>query len=136
MEQYAHVSDEDVEVNDDIFSENEEHKDFINVLTLIQSQPSDYYRFQNIERLISSAEEDAFSQSDVDSFLDSDVEAQNCVQSACDLDEDDLEIDDFENLKRRIKNSRIKFSFPVNLFFNSVCYAVRFALSQKLTKWK
>ena len=43
--------------------------------------PSDYYGFTNVTRSVSSAEEDAFSESDVEKFLNNNVETRYCINS-------------------------------------------------------
>ena len=75
---------------------NEEDKNFVDDSTQIESQPSAYFALKNIEGSVSSAEEDAYSHSDVDDFIDSDVEAKNYVLPGFDTEEGDLEIDEFD----------------------------------------
>ena len=105
-------------------------------MTQIETHPSDYLGLRNIERKISSLEEDAFSQSDVEDFLDPDVEARNYVHPEFDPDEDGLEVEEFKHLRNRIQKciNEIFISHgkdDVNSFFNSICYAVRYALTQR-----
>ena len=92
----------------------------------IENQPSNYFNLKYIEISNSSGENDVFSQSDVDDFLDSNVEANNSVYLGINSD-DDLKIDDFENLKKKIQ----KFKDDVIYFFHSVCYAVKCILTQR-----
>lgn len=105
LKQYADVNDKDGKVNDNLSSENEEDKNFIDDSKLIETQPSDYLNFKNFERSISSDEEEAFFQSDVDDFLDSDVEASNYLCQGIESDSE-LEVDDFDKLKKRILKLR------------------------------
>ena len=70
--------------NEYVFSEDEFIHDknevsldsFIDDLTL-DGNPLDYYGFTNVTRAISCAEEDPFSESDVEKILDNNVEARN-----------------------------------------------------------
>ena len=70
--------------NEYVFSEDEFIHDkkevsldsFIDDLTL-DGNPLDYYGFTDATRAISCAEEDPFSESDVEKFLDNNVEARN-----------------------------------------------------------
>ena len=50
LNQYADINDKDGEVNDNLLSENEEDKNFIDDSKLIETQPSDYLNFINFER--------------------------------------------------------------------------------------
>ena len=62
--------------------------------------PSDYYRFTNITRLVSSTEEDAFSESNVEKCLDNNVEARNyCIISSDEMTEEE---DIFSNTGKKI----------------------------------
>ena len=101
-EQYTDVSDKNGEVSDDFLSGKEEDKKFLYDSKQIESQLSDYFCLRNVERSIFIVEEGGFCQSDVDDFLDSDVETRN-VYSGYQPDKDDLEINNFDNFQIRIQ---------------------------------
>ena len=50
LNQYADINDKDGEVNDNLLSENEEDKNFIDDSKLIETQPSDNLNFKNFKR--------------------------------------------------------------------------------------
>lgn len=78
IEQYIKISKFDREVSESL-SENEEDIDFLEDSAQIGSQPSDYFGLKNIERDLSSTENDAFCQCDIDDSLNSDVDTRNYV---------------------------------------------------------
>ena len=94
---------EDGQVSDSSLVENEEDEIFLDDLTQIESQPSDYFGLRNVESSVSSAEEDVFSHSDVAYFIDFDVEARKYVHPGFDAEEGDLEVYEFENFKTRMQ---------------------------------
>ena len=80
----------------------------------------------------------ALSKSEVGDFLDSDVEVDHYVHPAFDPDENDLEIDKFDGLKKKLKSSKKNFLMPLekndkNSFFNSIFYTVSYILTQEKT---
>ena len=99
--------------NEYVFSEDEFIHDknevsldsFIDDLTL-DGNPLDYYGFTNVTRAISCAEEDPFSESDVEKILDNNVEARNYwVNSEDEMSkEGGVSADTTKNLKKFIYN--------------------------------
>lgn len=78
------------EVSDNL-CENEDDRNVIDSSMEIdsQQQPSVYLKLRNVTRLFSSTEEDAFSQSDIDNFFNSDYEAENYIPYEFDPGEND-----------------------------------------------
>ena len=78
---------------------------FIDDLTL-DGNPLDYYGFTNVTRAISCAEEDPFSESDVEKILDNNVEARNYWVNSEDetSKEGGVSADTTKNLKKFIYN--------------------------------
>lgn len=129
----------DDQVNDDLI-ENENNKNFIDDSTEIEGvqRVSDYFPQRNITRLISDAEEDAFTQFDVDDFLDFRVEADNYLSESFDSNKYDSDVDDFDGFKKRIEKCKEELQIPhpkvdKDSFFNAVCYAIRYSLTQNKT---
>ena len=99
--------------NEYVFSEDEFIHDknevsldsFIDDLTL-DGNPLDYYGFTNVTRAISCAEEDPFSESDVEKILDNNVEARNYWVNSEDetSKEGGVSADTTKNLKKFIYN--------------------------------
>ena len=99
--------------NEYVFSEDEFIHDknevsldsFIDNLTL-DGNPLDYYGFTNVTRAISCAEEDPFSESDVEKILDNNVEARNYWVNSEDetSKEGGVSADTTKNLKKFIYN--------------------------------
>ena len=109
----ATMMDED-DVND-ILSENEDDKNFIDDSMEIKSQQqlSDCFKLRNAARSISSFEEVSFSQSDIDDSIDFDVEAGNYIPYRFDPREnDDLENDSFNEFKKRIQKFKDELLMP------------------------
>ena len=110
IEQYTEVNGQDGEVSKSL-SKNEEHIDFIDDSIQNKSIPSDYvrlkkfesFKLKNFERNLSSADEDASPQSNINDFLDLDIEARNCVHPGYDPEKHQLKIDDFDKFQLRIK---------------------------------
>ena len=68
---------------------------------------SGYYGLTNVTRSTSDAEEDAFSESDTNAFLDKDAEAwNNCLYS------DDEKKDNFSDSKVKIKEFKDTLLIP------------------------
>ena len=79
MEQYADETDKSGEVSDNFCIQNEEDKTFIDDLTQIESQPSDYFDLKYIGTTIYRAGEGDFSQFNVYDLLHPDFEDRNRV---------------------------------------------------------
>ena len=71
---YADVSSDNDDNNDDIKNEKVDLDNFIDD-TEIENNPSDFCGLSNVKRSLSDAEEDAFSESDIEVFLDEITEA-------------------------------------------------------------
>ena len=71
---YADVSSDNDGNNDDIKNEKVDLDNFIDD-TEIENNPSDFCGLSNVKRSFSDAEEDAFSESDIEVFLDEITEA-------------------------------------------------------------
>ena len=122
IEHSADVSGDNAKVNDNFSYENEEDKDFIDDSTQTERQPSDYLGLRNIKRETSCTEDDIFSQSDVEDFLDPDVETKNCADLGYVPDENDLKVDKLDHFKNRIQKFNDELFIPlekddVNSFF-------------------
>ena len=110
IEQYTEVNGQDGEVSKSL-SKNEEDINFIDDSIQNESFPSDYvrlkkfesFKLKNFERNLSSADEDVSPQSNINDFLDLDIEARNCVHPGYDPEKDHLKIDDFDKFQLRIK---------------------------------
>ena len=99
--------------NEYVFSEDEFIHDknevsldsFIDDLTL-DGNPLDYYGFTNVTTAITCAEEDPFSESDVEKILDNNVEARNNWVNSEDetSKEGGVSADTTKNLKKFIYN--------------------------------
>lgn len=112
---------------------------FIDDFTEIENNnPSDYYGSTNVTRILSSTEEDNFSQSDVDAFLEDDVEARNFLPPNYGHNKEDS-VDDFVNTENRVEKFKDTLLIPHekddnNSFLYSICYAICFLRTKKSLK--
>lgn len=122
-----------VDVNCD-FNESEQEQendqvslnDFIDDDSETDNNPSDYYGLTNIRRSISDAEDDAFFGSDIEEFLDENVEARNY----CLTYEDEEQTEDFSQIGQKIDGFRKTLLIPEgkdseNSLFYAFYYAVQ-----------
>lgn len=102
--------------------------------TEIQNNPSDYYCLKNVTTSVSDAERDAFSQSDVDAFMNKDVETRHyCFYS------EGKKEDDFSDSKVKIEEFKDTLVIPnekddKSCLFYSLCYAIFYVRTNKLEK--
>ena len=84
---------------------------------------------KNVTRNPDETQEDAFTQSDCDDFLDSDVEAENFQKNF----QEEIEYDEFHNFKSKVEKFK-NFTWltkKIMKIFSMMCYAVRFSLTNK-----
>ena len=94
--------------------------------------------FANVSRTYSSAEENAYSESDIKDFLDENFEAQNHLPDP-EASVSESDIDDFKDVKQYIVKFR---EFPIflhgkdslDLLFYALSYAIRCEKLQKTDK--
>lgn len=111
---------------------------FIDDKPIMDNKPSDYYGFTNVSQTYSTAEEDAYSESDIRNLLDEKVKAKNYSPNpeASDSESDN---DDFKDVKQYIEKFRESSIVShgidsLDQSFSAVCYAFCCEKLQKIDK--